>query len=80
MQLKLNLFAQLSQWWLENAYLGYRLPIVVHSNPALVFPKQNFQSQTDQIAYAAKLIVGALRFKSIIDEFVLFLFFFYFAI
>ncbi|KAI9555588.1 hypothetical protein GHT06_018103 [Daphnia sinensis] len=58
----------LSEWWLDSAYLSYRLPVLVHSNPALVFPKQNFFSKEEQLTYAAKLIVGALRYKAIIDS------------
>ncbi|XP_057381809.1 carnitine O-acetyltransferase-like [Daphnia carinata] len=58
----------LSEWWLDSAYLSYRLPVLVHSNPALVFPKQNFLSQREQLTYAAKLIAGALRYKAIIDS------------
>lgn len=58
----------LSEWWLDSAYLSYRLPVLVHSNPALVFPKQNFLSKKEHLAYAAKLIVGALRYKAIIDS------------
>ncbi|XP_046459973.1 carnitine O-acetyltransferase-like isoform X1 [Daphnia pulex] len=57
----------LSEWWLDSAYLSYRLPVLVHSNPALVFPKQSFSSQNEQLTYAAKLIIGALRYKAIID-------------
>jgi carnitine O-acetyltransferase len=62
-----NYFTQLSEWWLDSAYLSYRLPVLVHSNPALVFPKQSFSSQNEQLTYAAKLIIGALRYKAIID-------------
>ncbi len=60
-------FLQLSEWWLDSAYLSYRLPVLVHSNPALVFPKQRFHSQKEQLAYSAKLIIGSLHYKAIID-------------
>uniref|UniRef100_A0A8C4KJW1 Carnitine O-acetyltransferase n=1 Tax=Dromaius novaehollandiae TaxID=8790 RepID=A0A8C4KJW1_DRONO len=32
----------LSDWWLKTAYLEYRLPVVVHSSPGVVLPKQDF--------------------------------------
>lgn len=57
----------LSSWWLDAAYLTYRLPVVVHSSPGLVFPKQRFDAFDDQLTYAAKLIVGALHYKAIVD-------------
>ena len=31
---------QLIEWWNEVAYLGFREPVVVHSNPAVGFPLQ----------------------------------------
>uniref|UniRef100_A0A673BLJ5 Carnitine O-acetyltransferase n=1 Tax=Sphaeramia orbicularis TaxID=375764 RepID=A0A673BLJ5_9TELE len=29
----------LSEWWVQVAYLDYRLPVVVHSSPGLVLPR-----------------------------------------
>ncbi|KAK2719245.1 carnitine O-acetyltransferase-like isoform X3 [Artemia franciscana] len=60
----------LSEWWLDNAYLGYRLPLVVYSSPGLVFPLRNFRKESvmeEQIEFAAKIILGALDFKKLID-------------
>lgn len=31
---------QLIDWWNEAAYLGFREPVVVHSNPSVGFPPQ----------------------------------------
>ena len=31
-------FPQLSEWWAQVAYLGYRLPVVVHSSPGIGYP------------------------------------------
>jgi len=59
---------QMSEWWLNAAYLEYRLPVIVHSSPGLVFPLQNFESVHDQLSYAAKMIYGALCYKEIIDN------------
>ncbi|XP_023227114.1 carnitine O-acetyltransferase-like [Centruroides sculpturatus] len=61
----------LSEWWLQTAYLEYRMPVVVYSSPGLVFPLQNFTSQVDQLRYAAKLVSAALEYKLMIDQQVL---------
>ncbi|XP_074871941.1 carnitine O-acetyltransferase isoform X2 [Carettochelys insculpta] len=58
----------LSDWWLKTAYLDYRLPVVVHSSPGVVLPKQDFLDQQGQLRFAAKLIEGALDFKTMIDN------------
>uniref|UniRef100_A0A8C6KS59 Carnitine O-acetyltransferase a n=1 Tax=Nothobranchius furzeri TaxID=105023 RepID=A0A8C6KS59_NOTFU len=45
----------LSQWWVQVAYLDFRMPVVVHSSPGLVLPrmdftdKQGFSSQTPDL-------------------------------
>ncbi|XP_063320051.1 carnitine O-acetyltransferase [Pelmatolapia mariae] len=58
----------LSQWWVQVAYLDYRLPVVVHSSPGLVLPRMNFSDKNGQIRFAAKLIAGVLDFKTMIDN------------
>ncbi|XP_077334616.1 carnitine O-acetyltransferase isoform X2 [Lithobates pipiens] len=58
----------LSDWWLQTAYLEYRLPVVVHSSPGVVLPKQDFMDRQGQLRFAAKLIEGVLDFKSMIDN------------
>ncbi|XP_040915439.1 carnitine O-acetyltransferase-like [Toxotes jaculatrix] len=58
----------LSQWWVQVAYLEYRLPVVVHSSPGLVLPRMNFNDKHGQIRFAAKLIAGVLDFKTMIDN------------
>ncbi|XP_077162991.1 carnitine O-acetyltransferase isoform X3 [Paroedura picta] len=58
----------LSDWWLKTAYLEYRLPVVVHSSPGVVLPKQDFQDRQGQLRFASKLIEGALDFKTMIDN------------
>lgn len=57
----------LDEWWLKNAYLEYRMPVVVHSSPGLVFPIKEFNSVERQLRYAARLIAGALDYKKLID-------------
>ncbi|XP_048375993.1 carnitine O-acetyltransferase-like isoform X2 [Stegostoma tigrinum] len=39
----------LMDWWLQNAYLECRLPLAVHSNPAVVLPKQNYNDWKGQL-------------------------------
>ncbi|XP_068561765.1 carnitine O-acetyltransferase isoform X2 [Cebidichthys violaceus] len=58
----------LSEWWVQVAYLDYRLPVVVHSSPGLVLPRMNFSDKRGQIRFAAKLIAGVLDFKMMIDN------------
>lgn len=58
----------LSEWWVQVAYLTYRLPVVVHSSPGLVLPRMNFRDKQGQLRFAAKLIAGVLDFKTMIDN------------
>lgn len=59
----------MTDWWLKAAYLEYRLPVVVHSSPGLVFPlQQDFQSVEEQLSYATKMIHGAVLYKDLIDN------------
>ncbi|XP_067340021.1 carnitine O-acetyltransferase isoform X2 [Channa argus] len=58
----------LSDWWVQVAYLDYRMPVVVHSSPGLVLPRMNFIDKEGQIRFAAKLISGVLDFKRMIDN------------
>ncbi|XP_045459314.1 carnitine O-acetyltransferase-like [Melitaea cinxia] len=58
----------LEEWWLNTAYLEYRDPVVVFSSPGLVFPFRKFNSQKDQLMYAAKTLLAALDYKSLIDN------------
>uniref|UniRef100_A0A4W4G666 Carnitine O-acetyltransferase n=1 Tax=Electrophorus electricus TaxID=8005 RepID=A0A4W4G666_ELEEL len=58
----------LSDWWLQMAYLDYRMPVVIHSSPGVVLPRLEFSDRQGQIRYAAKLIAGVLDFKTMIDN------------
>uniref|UniRef100_G3MPS7 Choline/carnitine acyltransferase domain-containing protein n=1 Tax=Amblyomma maculatum TaxID=34609 RepID=G3MPS7_AMBMU len=58
----------LADWWLEGAYLSYRMPVVVYSNPAMALPKQTFTQKDGQLKHAALLIAGALDFKALIER------------
>nr|XP_055055506.1 carnitine O-acetyltransferase isoform X2 [Misgurnus anguillicaudatus] len=58
----------LSDWWLQTAYLEYRMPVVIHSSPGVVLPRLEFSDRQGQMRYAAKLIAGVLDFKTMIDN------------
>lgn len=58
----------LEDWWLNSAYLDFRSPVVVYSNPGLVFPMRKFQTEDDQLQYAAKTLLAVLDYKQLIDS------------
>ncbi|XP_038638001.1 carnitine O-acetyltransferase isoform X1 [Scyliorhinus canicula] len=58
----------LCDWWLRTAYLEHRLPVVIHSSPAVLLPKQHYYDRQGQLRFAAKLISGVLDFKAMIDN------------
>ncbi|XP_068608849.1 carnitine O-acetyltransferase [Brachionichthys hirsutus] len=58
----------LSEWWVQVAYLQYRMPVVVHSNPGLILPRMNFRDKHGQLRFAAKLIAAVLDFKTMTDN------------
>uniref|UniRef100_T1IUM8 Choline O-acetyltransferase n=1 Tax=Strigamia maritima TaxID=126957 RepID=T1IUM8_STRMM len=55
-------------WWLEDMYMRNRVALPVNSNPGMVFPKENFKNQDDQIRFAMKLIFGILEYKQTLDN------------
>lgn len=61
----------LEDWWLNSAYLDFRMPLVSYSSPGLVFPVKSFENVDRQLRYAARLVAGALEFKSLIDNYAL---------
>uniref|UniRef100_A0A452V3G4 Carnitine O-acetyltransferase n=1 Tax=Ursus maritimus TaxID=29073 RepID=A0A452V3G4_URSMA len=58
----------LSEWWLKTAYLQYRQPLVIYSNPGVALPKQDFVDLQGQLRFAAKFIEGVLDFKAMFFE------------
>lgn len=58
----------LEEWWLNVAYLEYRLPSAIHVNPGITAPRRNFNSTDDQIRYAARMISALLEYKVMIDD------------
>ncbi|KAJ0004761.1 hypothetical protein NQD34_010975 [Periophthalmus magnuspinnatus] len=55
------------EYWLNDMYLNNRLPLPVHSSPAMVFPPQNFRGPSDCLRFAAHLISGVLDYKTLLD-------------
>lgn len=62
---RINWFAD---WWLDMAYLTYRDPVVVWSSPGFAFPKQDFKSEEERLDFTAKMLVGVLDFKTMLDK------------
>ncbi|XP_053380411.1 carnitine O-acetyltransferase-like isoform X2 [Mercenaria mercenaria] len=58
----------LSDWWRSVAYLGFREPVVINSNPGVLFPKADYNDIQGQLTYASRLIAGLLDYKVMIDE------------
>ncbi|XP_065345556.1 carnitine O-acetyltransferase-like isoform X1 [Cloeon dipterum] len=58
----------LADWWLNTAYLEFRAPVVVFSNPGLVFPRKEISSVKEQLSNASLVIAAALDFKVKLDS------------
>ncbi|XP_078055644.1 choline O-acetyltransferase [Mustelus asterias] len=55
------------EWWIDDMYLRNPAALVVNSSPGMVFPRQNFRDESDQLRFAARLIAGILDYKVVID-------------
>ncbi len=49
-------FLQISDWWVQWAYLECRQPLTVHSNPAISLPKRDFTDWRGQLVYVTARI------------------------
>lgn len=58
----------LSDWWLTNAYLAYRSPVVIHSNPGLYLPTRFFENDFQWCRFTSRCIWSTLRYKQMIDN------------
>lgn len=56
------------EWWLNDMYLYNKLPLPINSNPAMVFPKENFNDEDDQLRFTSRLISGIMDYKCVIDQ------------
>ena len=64
----MNFTPKLYEWWLELAYLGYRDSVCVWSSPGFVWPNQKFHNTEEQLDFTAKIIRGALDYKTLLDQ------------
>lgn len=62
----------MKEWWLQVAYLGYRLPVIVHSSPGTVGPPIALNRPDDVYLFAARLIVGACNYNEMVKRQVLY--------
>ncbi|XP_051166865.1 carnitine O-acetyltransferase-like [Leptopilina boulardi] len=58
----------LNQWWLREAYLGYRIPVIVNTSPGIISPPQNFQNLDEMHSFAARLIEGVCKFDALLKS------------
>ncbi|CAG9766802.1 unnamed protein product [Ceutorhynchus assimilis] len=56
------------EYWLKDLYLNYREPIVINSNPGMVFPPRKFTTILDVARFTARLIDAALSHKDILNR------------
>lgn len=56
---------------MDKTYLEWRLNVPIFYNPALVFPRQVYRDFDGQIQFAANFISGVLRYRTLIDEYVM---------
>ena len=61
----------MKEWWLEVAYLGYRLPVIVHSSPGTVGPPVTFHQPDDMYVYAARLVAAVCNYNEMVKRYVL---------
>ncbi|XP_044755900.1 carnitine O-acetyltransferase-like [Coccinella septempunctata] len=58
----------LDEWYLKCSYLCNREGLPMNTSPVVTFPTENFASRCNQINYAAKIILGVLKFRQLIQE------------
>ncbi|KAK2581333.1 hypothetical protein KPH14_008106 [Odynerus spinipes] len=56
----------LSEWWLNSAYLGYRAPVIVNSNPGSVGPPLKFKRKEDVYLIAGHLVRAVCDYDKMI--------------
>jgi len=54
--------------WLEDMYLNCRLPLPVNSNPGMVLPRMNFNSPSQMISFASRIVNGFIKLKKQLDS------------
>lgn len=58
----------MKEWWLQVAYLGYRVPVIVHSNPGSVGPPISFNRPEDVYLFASRIIVGICNYNEMVKR------------
>ncbi|CAD5227930.1 unnamed protein product [Bursaphelenchus okinawaensis] len=67
-QRALRLDNWLTPWWVDVAYLAGRDPLPIVTSPGLTMAFYEFEGESGQLEYAAKVIQTALDFKKLVDE------------
>lgn len=57
----------LCDWWLEVAYLSYRLPVPIHVSPATVAPRLDIPNHAAFVDQATRVLIATAYFKKCID-------------
>lgn len=58
----------MKEWWLQAAYLGYRLPVIVNSSPGVIGPTVIFNKPDDMYVFAARLIAGVCNYNEMVKR------------
>lgn len=40
---------QLTEWWMQSAYLDCRMPVAVYTSPGVVLPRMHFHDRQGQM-------------------------------
>lgn len=57
----------LADWWCKTAYLSFRSPVVIWSNPGLYLPTRFFENDFQWCNFTARCIWATLKYKQMID-------------
>ncbi|KAL5484736.1 hypothetical protein EMCRGX_G021281 [Ephydatia muelleri] len=57
----------LSDWWLHAAYMGYRLPVTVHSSPAIGYSQQAVPDLDSFVNLAARYILATEKWNLLVQ-------------
>ncbi|KAL2750080.1 carnitine O-acetyltransferase-like isoform X1 [Vespula maculifrons] len=58
----------MNNWWIEAAYLGYRVPLIMNSNPAIVGPPLKFCHKEDIYITAAHIIKAVCDYNDMLKS------------
>lgn len=46
---------QLSEWWMQSAYLDCRMPVAVYTSPGVVLPRMHFHDRQGQMRWETRI-------------------------